>query len=207
MITRFLRAALTIGIVLVAAVPAAAADEIGLSRNGVTFSSSLGGPLFDNPIIWVPGDLESETFYVRNQGDTAAKLTVDILGDQAGDLIDSGDLHVTALSGAQSTTASDGAEHRLLTVGGVEADEIVPVTITVELDESSTNETQLRASELNFRINLQQSSAVLGEDDEALPDTGTQTPAWLLVLATACLAAGLALISRRRTHTERSSHV
>lgn len=203
---------LVVGLVLVGAPPASAADEIGLSRNGVTFSSSLSGSLFDPTFVWVPGDVESETFYVRNQGDATARLTVDILGKQVSDLLASGDLHVTATSGSKTTTVSNAAEHRLLTIPDVEVDQIVPITVTVTFDEASTNETQLLSSDLTFRINLKQTSAVLGEgledddDDGLLPDTGAQTPLWLAALAAICIGSGAALISRRRTHTEGASH-
>lgn len=198
--------AMAIGLVLVGATPASAADELGLSRDGVTFTSSLSGSLFDPAFTWVPGDVESETFYVRNQGDATARLTVDILGEQVSDLISSGDLHVTASSGSASQTISDKDDHRLLTIPGVEPDEIVPVTVTVAFDDASTNETQLLSSDLSFRINLKQTSAVLGEGAEDLPDTGAQTPLWLAALAAVCIGSGAALISRRRTHTEGASH-
>ena len=208
---RVMALALAIGIVLIGG-PASAANEIGLSRNGVTFTSSLSGSLFDPAFVWVPGDVESETFYVRNQGGDTARLTVDILGKQVSELIESGDLHVTATSGSQAKTISSAGDHRLLTVPDVQADQIVPVKVTVAFDEASTNETQLLSSDLAFRINLKQTSAVLGEDDGdddgngLLPDTGASTPLWLAGLAAICIGTGAALISRRRTHTEGAFH-
>lgn len=208
---RVMALALAIGIVLIGG-PASAANEIGLSRNGVTFTSSLSGSLFDPAFVWVPGDVESETFYVRNQGGDTARLTVDILGKQVSELIESGDLHVTATSGSQAKTISSAGDHRLLTVPDVQADQIVPVKVTVAFDEASTNETQLLSSDLTFRINLKQTSAVLGEDDGdddgngLLPDTGASTPLWLAGLAAICIGTGAALISRRRTHTEGAFH-
>lgn len=214
MTKRLFTLVLAIGLVLLGSAPASAADEIGLSRDGVTFSPELPGTLFDPAFTWVPGDAESETFHVRNQGNATARLTVDILGEQVSELIASGDLHVTATSGGQSQTVSDADEHRLLTIPNVEVDEIVPVTVTVAFDEASTNETQLLSSDLNFRVNLQQTSAVLGEGEEAddgngnglLPDTGAQTPLWLAALAAICIGSGAALISRRRTQPEGASH-
>ena len=206
---RLLTLVLAIGLVLISG-PASAADEIGLSRDGITFTSSLSGSLFDSAFIWVPGDVESETFYVRNQGGDTARLTVDILGEQISDLIETGDLHVTATSGSHSHTISTPGDHRLLSIPGVAANQIVPVTVTVAFDQASTNETQLLSSDLTFRINLKQTSAVLGEGDEdgdgLLPDTGALTPLWLAGLAAICIGSGAALISRRRTHTEGASH-
>jgi LPXTG-motif cell wall-anchored protein len=200
---------MALGVVLLAG-PASAADEIGLSRNGVTFTSSLNGSLFDPAFTWVPGDVESETFYVRNQGGDTARLTVDIVGEQVSDLIESGDLQVTASSGNQAKTVSSAGDHRLLNIPDIEADEIVPVTVTVAFDDASTNETQLLSSDLTFRINLSQTSTVLGEDDNdgngALPDTGAPS-LWIFGLGSVLLGTGVAIVSRRRETQQGESHV
>lgn len=196
------------------AAPAAAADELGISSDGVTFTPTFHGPLFDSAVRWVPGDSRSATFYVRNQGGAPARMTVDILGDHVGDLLDSGDLTITASAGGETGSTTDGAERRLITLPAVEPDEVVPVTISVDFDFSSPNDTQLRSTDLSFRINLSQTSAVLGEGEEAdddngnglLPDTGAQTPLWLAALAAICIGSGAALISRRRTQPEGASH-
>lgn len=195
------------------AAPAAAAEELGISSDGVTFTPTFHGPLFDSAIRWVPGDSRDATFYVRNQGGATARMSVDILGDHVGDLLGSGDLTIMASAGGETGSTTDGEERRLITLPGVAADEIVPVTISVDFDFSAPNDTQLRSSDLNFRINLSQTSAVLGEgaeaaedDDGLLPDTGARSPLWLAALAAICIGSGAALISRRRTHTEGASH-
>ncbi|VXB40017.1 LPXTG cell wall anchor domain-containing protein [Aeromicrobium sp. 9AM] len=206
---RLLSIVMALGVVLLAG-PASAADEIGLSRNGVTFASSLSGSLFDPAFTWVPGDVESETFYVRNQGGDTARLTVDIVGEQVSDLIESGDLKVTASSGSQAKTVSSAGDHRLLNIPDVEADQIVPVTVTVAFEDASTNETQLLSSDLTFRINLKQTSTVLGEDDNddngPLPDTGAPG-LWIFGLGSVLLGTGVAIVSRRRETQQGESHV
>lgn len=189
--------------ILMTPVAANAADELGLSRDGVTYADNLSGPLFDASVRWVPGDSRTATFYVRNQGGTQARLTVDLLGDHTGELLDSGDLHVTAIADGRSGVVSDGAERRLLTLPGIEDQQVVPVTVTVDFDLSSPNATQLLSTDLRFRVALEQTSAVIGED---LPDTGARIPWWLAVLAAVCIGGGTALIARRRTHTEGASH-
>jgi LPXTG-motif cell wall-anchored protein len=60
------------------AAPAAADDEIGLSRDGRTWSHTIRGPLLDEDFRWVPGDEVTESFFVRNQGPTAGHLAVDV---------------------------------------------------------------------------------------------------------------------------------
>ncbi|MBC7630672.1 hypothetical protein [Aeromicrobium sp.] len=209
-----------LAVVLVAAPPASAAGELGLSRNGVTFAPALSGPLFDEGIRWVPGDIRSATFYVRNQGEAPARLTVDVLGAQMSELLDSGDLRVTASGGGESQTVSDASAHRLLTLPDLEDREIVPITVAVELVKDSTNETQLLSSDLTFRINLRQTAAVLGAEldgnrngksngDELsglLPDTGAPAPWWAAALAAISVGSGAALLLSRRTHPKGASH-
>ncbi|NRQ50541.1 LPXTG cell wall anchor domain-containing protein [Aeromicrobium stalagmiti] len=207
-----------VGLVLGAATPASAADEMGLSHDGITFTPTLGGTVFDDGIAWVPGDTRTEVFYVRNQGNALARLTIDVLGARVTDLLDSGDLSITASAEGRSRTVVDADEHRLLTIEDIEDEQIVPVTVTVSFDESSTNETQLLASDVSFRVNLRQTGAVLDDsagadpgdpgvqpDSGLLPDTGAPAMGWA-ALAAALIGAGSALIARRRTHTEGASH-
>jgi len=69
-------AALAVILALVAAEPAAAADEIQLSDDGVTYGSNLAAPLIPGLPVLVPGDTLSESFWVRNSGPSQAYLTV-----------------------------------------------------------------------------------------------------------------------------------
>lgn len=190
-----------------AAAPAAAADELGISSDGVTFAPTFHGPLFDSAIRWVPGDTRDATFYVRNQGGTPARMSVDLLGDHVGDLLDSGDLTITASAGGESGSTTVGEERRLITLPTVEADEIVPVTISVDFTFSSPNNTQLRSTDLIFRINLSQTAGVLGEDDELLPDTGAPQIIWIVALGSVLLGTGVAIVSRHRETQQGESHV
>ncbi len=158
---------------------ASAADEMGLSRDGVTYAPTLEGTLFDDGMTWVPGDTETATFFVRNQGKAAAQLTIDLLGASMTALLDSGDLTVTASAGGQTGTLASAAEQRLLTVQGIVDQQVVPVTITIAFDPASTNDTQLLASDVGFRVNLQQTGPLdggSGSNDGGVgqvPDSGS----------------------------------
>ncbi len=188
--------------------PAAAADELGISSDGVTFAPTFHGPLFDSALRWVPGDSRDAVFYVRNQGGTPARMSVDILGDHVGDLLDSGDLTITASAGGESGSATDGAQRRLITLPKVAAGEVVPVTVSVGFAYSSPNDTQLRSTDMTFRINLSQTSTVPGEDDGngPLPDTGAPNLV-ILALGSVLLGTGVAIVSRRRETQQGESHV
>jgi len=66
---------------LLGATPASAAPGVGVvevSDDGVTFSRTYPGVLFDGIARLVPGDTESETIYVRNTGTVAGYLRITI---------------------------------------------------------------------------------------------------------------------------------
>lgn len=196
---------------------ASAAGELGISRNGVDFGASLDN-LFAPDMIWVPGDVRTETFYVRNQGGTPAQLSIDILGSRAASLIDTGDLLITATAaGGTARPAADRRQRRILRLEDVVDRQVVPVTVTVAFADTSANESQLLSTELRFRVNLTQTGEVRGAEatrgrsganrdaDGLLPDTGAPDFLLLGTLAMICLGAGTTFISRR-TPTKGASH-
>ncbi|MGA8987300.1 hypothetical protein [Aeromicrobium sp.] len=192
------------------AAPAAATGELGISHDGVAFAPTFHGPLFDSATRWVPGDSRHATFYVRNQGGTPARMSVDLLGDHVGDLLDSGDLTVTASAGGTSGSTTSDRQRRLITLTEVAADEVVPVVVSIDFAFSSPNDTQLRSTDLSFRINLSQTSAVLDDGDGRpngpLPDTGG-LPLWIFAFGSILLGTGVAIVSRPRTSPQGASHV
>lgn len=190
----------------------AEAGPIGLSVDGSTFGDQIDDSLFASSLRWVPGDSRTATFFVRNQSGGSADLTLDLLGDHVGDLLDSDDVHVTATAeGGIALAASGGAEARLLALDDVADHEVVKVSVRVDLDFSSPNATQLRSTDLPMLVTLSQSGSAavaassLGLGGSGLlPDTGGPA-AWLAILAIVCLGGGAALIPRRPTN-EGSSH-
>lgn len=190
------------------AAPASAANELGVSNDGTTWSSSLPNPLFDNDIRWVPGNSRNATFYVRNQSADYGNLTIDILGDHAGTLLDLGDLHIAANGGGgTSTPVSDGAEHRLLMASGIPSGGIVPINITVDFDDTSANESQLLSTDLNFRVALSHGGSLNDNVSGALPNTGAPEITWIIVIGSIFLGTGIAAVSRRRQNSQGEFHV
>ncbi|VXB39964.1 hypothetical protein [Aeromicrobium sp. 9AM] len=187
--------ALTV-LVIGAASPAAADTEIGLSVDGATWAPTLTAPLFDPDLRWVPGDTRSATFYVRNQSDDVATLSVDVLGTALHTLLDTGDLRISARGdGIDWRATSRPGTHRLVSDVAVPAGASTPIDVTVALAPGSSNESMRRQLDLRFRLSLTQRSAV-GPDGGGLPDTGAPG-AWDLVLGIALVAGGIIATSRR----------
>lgn len=197
--------------------PALAADELGLSLDGVNWSSSISDPLFDPSFRWVPGDSETATFYVRNQGGSAGDLVVDVIGSQAGSLLDSGGLHITATGGEGDwVTVSESGTHRLLTAPEIADGAVAPIDVKVSFDESSPNQTQLLAAEMTFRITLSESvpggSGTAGgsgtnTDGSGLPGSGAPELRWIAAIGAILFGTGLALVARRRDAGREEAHV
>jgi LPXTG-motif cell wall-anchored protein len=194
-------------VLLLTAAPAHAAGELGLSRDGVTWTPQLTDPLFDSSVRWVPGDVRSESFFVRNQSSAGGRLSIDILGTSIHTLLDTGDVDIDAqgAGGAWVVVSSPGT-HRLLSEGSVPAGGVREVAVTVHFDPASTNVSQLKSLELAFRVNLVQdvdadgsdgSDGSDGDDDGSgiLPDTGAP-PAWWAIVGLATL--GLGVVGTRR---------
>jgi len=193
--------------------PAHAADELMLSRDGVTWTPELVDPLFDASVRWVPGDVRTESFYVRNESEQAGRLSIDILGTPVHTLLDTGDLDIDAqgAGGAWASVSTPGT-HRLLSDGSVPADSARRVDVTVQFDSASTNVSQLKSLELEFRVGLVQnvdedgsdSDGADGSDDSdesddasgLLPDTGAPSTWWALG---GVVTLGIGILMTRRT--------
>lgn len=206
-------------VLLGSAAPATAAGELGISSDGVTYAPTFTGPLFSSAITWVPGDSRTATFYVRNQSPDLASLSVKLLGDHMGELLDSGDITVAATGGGgASVPASDGNEQLLLLASGIAGGQVVPVQITVDFSYGSPNDTQFESTDLKFKVTLTQSSTTPpdngggngngnGGSGSPLPNTGAPQVTWIVILGSILLGTGLAITSRRRNNPQGESHV
>ncbi|RNL64143.1 LPXTG cell wall anchor domain-containing protein [Nocardioides marmoriginsengisoli] len=223
MIRRLVLAAVAGVLVLAGSMaPAAAAGELGLSSDGVTWGPTLPGPLFDPAFTWVPGDSEQASFFVRNQSADAAVLNVTLLTGPVEDLINSGDLTISAqLDGGPFTGALTAGSHLLLDNLPVDAGTVHEVTVKIDFDPQSANPTQSQRLDFRFDVTLSQDASVLpptdggdgdgGDGGGGLPDTGTVVSPFMLLFAVLLCAAGAGLVgySRRRYTAleERPSHV
>ena len=134
--------------------PAHAADEIGLSPDGATWSPQLAVVLFEADARWVPGDGETRSFQLRNQGTSPASMTVAAFSP-SGDPVLASDVTISVrVDGATWTTLDLGAGPRPVTVAPVEVGRAVPVDVRAVFDPASANPTQNRVMPLTLRITL-----------------------------------------------------
>lgn len=189
--------------------PARASDELGLSTDGQTWVTSLATPLFDPSFRWVPGDVETASFHVRNQGPTRAVLTIEVVTRDPGRLIGNDDLEIAArvAGGAWQTVERGGSAEALL-------DDLVPrgdrrrVDVRVRLVATSPNRSQGDAIRLSLVVTLAQDVVGAeaggdgGQDAGLLPGTGSPVGLGALVLAAVLIGAGLALAGRGRRRSE-----
>jgi hypothetical protein len=196
---------------------ATAADELGLSNDGITWSASLPSPLFDSHFLWVPGDRQQRTFWLRNQSSDNAVLDVTVLGSTVDSLMESGDLTVEmrAGTGPWHSTRQVGA-HKLISSMDVAPGQQEKVTVAVDFDLASPNHSQIKKYNLNVEVRLTQDthrgnadghqdgdgSDGRGHGDGDLPGTGGP-PWWVLPVGTGLTGGGIGLVvgaRKERTH-------
>jgi hypothetical protein len=195
--------------------PSSAANELGLSPDGVTWGDALPGPLFDPAFRWVPGDSEIRTFYVRNQSSDDGVLNVTLLTGPVETLVDTGDLRVSARVGSDAyTSATAAGAHLLVNQVPVAAGEVRKVSVKVDFDPASTNQSQQLRLDLHFKVSLTQDTTAVqppsnggngnGGGGAGLPNTGTVLTPWMLLLAGVLVGSGIGLIgfARRGSRAE-----
>ncbi|KQZ70126.1 hypothetical protein ASD66_10700 [Nocardioides sp. Root151] len=184
-----------------------AADELGVSRDGRTWADHLDGSLFDSRLLWVPGDVRTAAFYVRNQADDAGTLTISVESRDPDRLLRDDDLRIETRVGDQGWVAleqRDGAhrwEHSALPAGDSRR-----VQVRASFDPASANDSQRDHVGFRFMVTLADADAGAGPGDDGgdglpgagLPDTGAPAVGWTLVVAGIAIGTGLALMKRGR---------
>ena len=89
------------GPLLVAAPATAHGDALQVSADGRHWHSALSEPLFDPRVRWVPGDVRSTRFWVRNRAEEAGALRVQVIRAGRVTLIDADALVVSAQAGTE----------------------------------------------------------------------------------------------------------
>lgn len=205
-----------VAVVALVAAPATAADEVGLSLDGASWSSTLVAPLFDPAVRWVPGDTDDASFFVRNQGPSDGEVTVDVSAVDSDDLLADDAFLVEAriasgpwieLDGGTTTLDSEALE--------TAEDADVRVDMRATFRPHSTRENQ--SVSLRVTVFMEESGDVGGVDegdggsvggesdgstDGVLPDTGSALTLGMLWTAAGLIGAGLALARPRRSRRE-----
>jgi len=209
---------LALGLIAGPVGPASAADELGLSPDGVTWAGALPGPIFDPAFRWVPGDSEIGTFYVRNQSTDDGVLDLTMQAAQVTDLIDTGDLSVSArVNDGDWAAVTTAGPHTLVTAEDVPSGEVRKIDVKVDFDPESVNDSQEKVLDLRFTVSLHQGPIVSapggdgaggngsGGDGNNLPNTGSDIHPWMFLVAGLSIVLG-ALLARRSSRTERAHH-
>lgn len=185
--------------------PAAAADDPGpvaVSTDALHWSDGLIEPLFDPDVRWVPGDLRTAAFFVRNGGPTPATIQLQVRAlDDA--LLRTGDIRFAARAdGGTWVALGQDRVTSLLRVAPLPADDHSTIEIRAEFDPASSNQSQQASADLWFDVRLSQ-AAVEGDAGPAggssgLPDTGAPAVAPLVLVGAGLLGVGVGLVRRRR---------
>ena len=133
-----------------ALVQAAAAPDgaVELSVDGSTWSQDVTTPLFDPAFVWVPGDVETGTLYVRTRACAAAtgEATVTV-GPEEAELARDLDTRTRVDGGAWSAGTSTPA----FTVG---RGDVARIDVEVTFDPASGNASQSRTVPLDVIVTL-----------------------------------------------------
>ena len=185
---------------------AAHADgNVGLSLDGHSWASELRQPLFDPAFRWVLGDTETRSFWVRNQGPTAASMRIALRTTDPDRLVAREDLRIDARVWGGSWTSLAGGADQALTDEAIPEGDRVRLDLRVVFVPGATNPTEREHLPSGFVVRLTQ--AGLGGADGGgerpsggLPNTGNEVELWLVWLGTALLGGGLVLVlaARRR---------
>lgn len=180
-----------------------AADELGVSRDGRTWSDRLPGSLFDPSVRWVPGDTRTESFFVRNRASDRGELRIQASSSDPDRLLRDDEVSIRVRIGNGAWQALDGGARSVrIDEASLGAGEQARVTVRAAFAPTSGNRTQRDSLALHFVVTLTDASAGDGGegDDEdgggLLPDTGTEVAGWTVVLAAMSAGAGLALMRR-----------
>jgi hypothetical protein len=181
------------------AVPATAAEAVdaaplGVSADGQVWSPDLGRPLFDPSLVWVPGDVQSASFFVRNQSGDRGRLSLRVDATDAESLLGDPDVSVTArlAAGPWMALANDRAFHEFTGVLG--AGRSARVEVRASFDPRSGNSSQRKALAVQFRALLVQDT----KRDASQPGAPSHLPAFLAFTGApllALLGVGLLLIA------------
>ena len=213
-----------LGVLLLAsftAPSAAHADEvIGLSWDQKNWSSKLAGSLFDPAVRWVPGDVRTAAFHVRNQAGDGATVAIAVESTDRDRLLRDDDINLEArVRGTDWVELERTGERFRINESVLRAGETTRVQVRATFDPAATNQSQRSELQMRFRVVLSDADAAPGgigagpdgtddaeRDDTVtggvLPNTGAPQVGWLILLAGLMLGVGLAMLRRREEESD-----
>lgn len=145
-----------------------ASPSLELSLDGVHWRRQITAPLFDPSLLWVPGDVRDETFFVRSTRPDAGALRVVVERASIDQLVDTGWLTLSARAGDGAwTSIESGGRHVLVDDDRVAGGQTVPVQVRATFDDGAPNGTMVLDSDLDFQVVLADASVVADAGDVA----------------------------------------
>ncbi len=158
---------------------AQAADEVGLSWDGSTWSEQLSEPMFDPAARWVPGDVGTKVFHVRNQAESGAILTIAVATRDDDGLLRYEDIRLSARVGTEDWMDLESTEQNFrLSNDALPAGESRKVEVRAHFDFASPNRSQNKQLALKFIVTLTDAQASPGGpgDPGEVEPTAPETP-------------------------------
>ncbi|MEX0428699.1 hypothetical protein AB3X52_13805 [Nocardioides sp. DS6] len=183
----------------------AAADPVGLSADGRSWSNDLPTPLFNPALRWVPGESRTSALWVRNRGATDAALAVTMRVGDAGGLLTPG--AVSLAFRAQGGSWHDARPGERVSLGRLASGAVRRVEVRASLAWAAGNDTMRRRLDFDVVVRLDGAPAAgaaaaqpdTGDDGGGrLPDTGNPVQWWLVAAGALSVGIGTELTRRFR---------
>ncbi len=140
------------------------ADALEVSLDGLVWTDSIDTPLFDPEVRWVPGDVRTARFFVRNNRTDQGTLQVVVQRPERDELLDTGSLSVAARAGnGRWTEVASGGRHVLVDSTDVNGGRQMAVQLRASFDFDAPNGTMVLDSDLDLKISLTQAGVVEGD--------------------------------------------
>lgn len=147
----------TVTVLSMLGAPSAAAprtwSKVLLSQDGRTWSRNLTKPLFPKSVLWVPGDVATSKFYVRNRSGERARLGIVIRVNDSSKMLRTKQLRMSVKFGTSKWVAVTKTRQQLVTVN-VPAGAIKRVLVRVRLHAAAGNSSKRKREPFNFRVRL-----------------------------------------------------
>jgi hypothetical protein len=178
--------------------------DVVVSSDGVSWGPQLSAPLFDPSARWVPGDIRTVSFYVRNGGAGPASLRIEGRDAVTGELTDERAVALFARAdGGRWQRLRMGAMSGQLNVVAVPVGQVSHVEVRAVFEPDADNHSQEEAADLTFVVGLQDASATGPGGGEQvvtghLPGVGAPEVLAPLATGAALVGTGVVLVGRRR---------
>jgi len=128
-------------------------SKLLLSRDGHTWSRTLKTPLFPKRVVWVPGDVDTRKFYIRNKSGGRARLGIVIRLNDKSKMVKAHQLQLLVKVGTARWVEVARSGQQLVKVG-MSSGAIKRVLVRVRLRSTANNSTMRKREPFSFTVRL-----------------------------------------------------